>query len=142
MDYLIKYSRLEQFHVKHLGQIGAGSTVEIFGYQRKSHIARPRWAQNPEQVATAEVCGDSLLDEDIRNGDKLVCKIIFDKSEVIEGKLIVAKLPTGRSVVKRIYFKKDKIILRSSNKNYKDLVFHRDDIEIEAIVKELIRKLD
>lgn len=142
MNHLKNYARSEKFHVKHLGQIAAGSAVEIFGYARKSLITRPRWAQKPEQVATAEVCGDSLADEDIRNGDRLVCKIIFDKSEVIEGKLVVAKLPTGRSVVKRIYFKNDKIVLRSSNEKYKDLIFDRDDIEIEAIVKELIRSLE
>lgn len=142
MNSLTNFAHSEKWQVKHIGQIGAGSTVDIFGYPRKSYIARPQWAQKPEQVATAEVCGDSLLDEDIRNGDKLVCKIIFDKSEVAAGKLVVAKLPTGLSVIKRIYFDKNKIILRSSNSKYKDLVYDKNDIEIEAIVKELIRKLD
>ncbi len=142
MEYLTNYIRSEKIEVKHLGQIAAGSTVEIFGYARKSLITRPRWAQKAEQVATAEVCGDSLADEDIRDGDRLVCKIIFDKSEVVAGKLVVAKLPSGGSVVKRIYFNKDKIILRSSNQKYKDLIFHKDDVEIEAIVKELIRSLE
>lgn len=142
MQLLRNYTRKEQFYVKHFGQIGAGSTVEIFGYQRKSLIPRPQWARKSEEVATAEVCGDSLLDEDIRNGDKLICKIIFDKLEVVSGKLVVAKLPTGQSVVKRIYFEQNKIILRSSNSRYKDLVFHKNDIEIEAIVKGLIRNLE
>lgn len=142
MDLLHNFSRREQWSVRHLGQIGAGSTVDIFSFSRKSIIPRPRWAQKTEDVATAEVCGDSLLEEDIRDGDKLICKMIFDKSEVTAGKLVVARLPTGRSVVKRIHFDNDKIILRSSNSKYKDMIFDKNDIEIEAIVKELIRNLE
>lgn len=142
MDSLRNFTHREQWGVKHLGQIGAGSAVDIFSFSRKSLIARPIWAHKPEEVATAEVCGDSLLDEDIRDGDKLICKMIFDKWEVVSGKLVVAKLPTGRSVVKRIYFEKNKIILRSSNSKYKDLVYDKNDIEIEAIVKGLIRNLE
>jgi SOS-response transcriptional repressor LexA len=72
----------------------------------------------------------------------LVVKLIFQAAEIRNGKLVIAQLPTGRSVVKRIYFEKDSVILRSSNSRYKDMIFDKDQILVEGIVKELKRKLD
>lgn len=94
------------------------------------------------EVATAEVCGDSLIDEGIFDGDKLICKVIFDASEIRPGRLVVVRIPTGRSVVKRIFFDGENVLLRSANPAYEDMVFEKDSIQVEGIVKELSRKLD
>lgn len=126
----------------HFGQVGAGTTVELFEHPRAQLILRPQWVRNYNEVGTATVCGDSLQGEGIFDGDVLIVKLMIQPAEVRNGKLVIAQLPTGRSVVKRIYFEKDKVILRSSNSRYKDMVFDRDQIVVEGIVKELKRKLD
>lgn len=136
-----KLRHLDEVEVRFLGQVGAGSTVELADYLRRTTIPKPKWAESANYVATAQVCGDSLADEGIFDGDMLTCKVIFERQEITEGRLVVAKLPTGRSVVKRIFFSGENVILRSSNPGYRDMVFHRDDVEVEGIVKELIRKL-
>lgn len=128
--------------MQHFGQVGAGSAVDFFDHPRSSLILRPQWVRDFREIATAEVCGNSLADEGIFDGDRLVCKIVFDAAELRPGKLVVVRIPTGRSVVKRIFFDEYRIILRSSNAAYEDMIFERDDIVVEGIVKELVRKLD
>jgi len=81
--------------------------------------------------------GDGILD-----GDTLVVKRVIHAGEIKNGKLVIAVLPTGRCVAKRIYFEGDQIVLRSSNSRYKDLIFGPDEITVEGIVKELKRHLD
>lgn len=128
--------------VDHLGHVGAGTTVDMFDHPRASLILRPQWVRDFREVATVEVSGDSLKDEGIFDGDKLVCKRIFDAPEIRSGRLVVACLPTGRCVVKRIYFEGNQIILRSANPAYADMIFGPDEIRVDGIVKELVRKLD
>lgn len=127
--------------VEHFGEVGAGSTVELFDHPRAQLILRPQWVRDFNQVGTVTVSGDSLSGEGILDGDILVCKRVIEEGEIRDGKLVVAVLPTGRAVVKRIYFEDDNVILRSSNKRYKDMVFDRDMVRVDAIVKELKREV-
>lgn len=127
--------------VEHFGEVGAGSTVELFDHPRAQLILRPQWVRDFNQVGTVTVSGDSLSGEGILDGDILVCKRVIEEGEIRDGKLVVAVLPTGRAVVKRIYFEDDYVILRSSNKRYKDMVFERDMVRVDAIVKELKREV-
>lgn len=127
--------------VDHLGQVGAGTTVEIFDHPRSSLILRPQWVRDFKEVGTVEVCGDSLSGDGIWDGDRLTVKRIFDASEIRQGSMVVAWLPEGRSVVKRIFFEGDNVVLRSSNSSYKDMVFGPNEIRVDAIVKELVRSV-
>jgi DNA polymerase V len=128
--------------VQHFGQVGAGTTVELFEHPRAQLILRPQWCRDYNQIGTVTVSGDSLKDEGIFDGDVLIVKRAFEAAEIRSGRLVIAYLPTGRSVVKRIYFEGESIVLRSSNPKYKDQVFGRDEIRVDGIVKELKRDLD
>lgn len=127
--------------VDHLGQVGAGTTVEIFDHPRSSLILRPQWVRDFKEVGTVEVCGDSLSGDGIWDGDRLTVKRIFDEAEIRQGCMVVACLPEGRSVVKRIFFEGETVILRSSNEAYVDMVFGPNEVRVDAIVKELVRKV-
>lgn len=140
---MIKSPKWQQtIEVDHFGQVGAGTTVEFFEHPRSQLILRPQWVRDFKEVGTVTVSGDSLSDEGIVDGDILIVRRIFDHADVKSGKLVIAFLPTGRSVVKRIFFEGDQIILRSSNSKYKDMIFGPDEIRVDGIVKELKRKLD
>lgn len=132
----------QTIEVEHFGQVGAGTTVELFEHPRAQLILRPQWVRDFKQVGTVTVCGDSLSGEGILDGDILICKRVIESGEIKPGKLVVAVLPTGRCVVKRIYFEEGKVILRSSNRRYKDMIFDEDVIRVDAIVKELKREVD
>ncbi len=131
------FSHRQTIEVEHFGHVGAGSTVELFDHPRAQLILRPQWVRDFREVGTVTVSGDSLADEGIQDGDVLVVKRVIQASEIKNGKLVIAVVPSGRCVVKRIYFEGDKIILRSANSNYPDMVFGEDELTIEGIVKGL-----
>lgn len=134
------FRTLEKVELKHVGQIGAGKTVDFLEHVEKRLVPRPAWAARLDDVMTAEVSGDSLIDEHIVEGDLLICEKVYDISQITQGELVLVRLPEGGNLVKWLYFEKDKIILRSSNRKYRDLVFDRDSgLQIEAIVQEVIR---
>lgn len=136
------FSHKQVIEVEHLGFVGAATTVEFYEHPRSQLILRPQWVRDFKEVGTVTVEGDSLIDEKIEHGDVLIVKRVFDAAEIKPGKLIVAYLPTGRSVVKRIHFDGDKIILRSANPKYKDMVFGPNEIRVDGIVKNLTRAMD
>lgn len=140
-DELRHFKHMQTVEVDHLGFVGAGTAIEFFEHPRTQLILRPQWVRDFKEVGTVTVSGDSLKDEDIKDGDVLVVKRIFEAAEIKSGKLVVVLLPTGRSVVKRIYFEGDQIILRSSNRRYKDMIFGQDELVVEGIVKHLTREM-
>lgn len=139
---------LEQFEwqqvieVEHFGQVGAGTTVDLFDHPRAQLILRPQWVRDFNEVGTVSVSGDSLKNEGILDGDTLIVKRVIHAGEIKNGKLVIALITGGRCVVKRIYFEADKVILRSANAKYPDMEFEEDEISVEGIVKELKRRLD
>ncbi len=141
-DELRQFSHKQQIEVEHLGHVAAGTTVEFFDHPRSQLILRPQWVRDFKEVGTVTVSGDSLVDEGIFDGDILIVKRIFDAADIRTGKLVIAYLPTGRSVVKRIYFEGENVVLRSANARYKDLVFGQNEIRVDGIVKELKRVVE
>lgn len=83
----------------------------------------------------ATVTRDSLADKGIFDGDRLVCKSVFDGVELRSGKLVVMRTPTGRIVVNRIFFYEYRVIIRSSDSAYEEMVFDLVDIVVEGTVK-------
>jgi SOS-response transcriptional repressor LexA len=121
--------------VNHYGQTGAGKVVEFIP-RGKTQIY---WNNSTDEIqikgiATLDVCGDSLIDVGINNGDELIVQTKFDKNEVKNGKLVVALLPCTGLVVKFFYRFDHKIVLRSANPKYEDLIYDEDLIQIKAIV--------
>ncbi len=116
--------------------------VEIFDHPRAQLILRPQWVRDFREVGTVTVSGDSMRGEGIFDGDILIVQRIVNEGEIRSGRLVIAQLPGGRSVVKRIYFEAGKIVLRSANPKFKDMIFEPDQVTVEGIVRELKRRLD
>lgn len=131
----------QSIEVQHLGHVGAGSAINFFDHPRSQLILRPQWVRDFKQVGTVTVSGDSGKHDGILDGDVLIVKLQFERSEIKDGRLVIAYLPTGGSVMKRIYFEGNQIILRSSNPEYQDMIFGPDEIRVDGIVMELKREL-
>lgn len=131
----------QTIEVEHLGHVGAATTVEYFEHPRTQLILRPQWVRDFKEVGTVTVQGSSMEGDGILDGDVLIVKRVFETAEIRNGKLVIVLLPTGRNVVKRIYIEDDKIVLRSSNARYKDMIFGHDELRIDGIVMELVRKM-
>ncbi|HQU82967.1 MAG TPA: S24 family peptidase [Pyrinomonadaceae bacterium] len=126
--------KAKTFFVDDFGQSGAGKVVDFISRGRKKIY----WT-NPDEIqikgiATMTVNGDSLIDVGINDGDELIIQTRFERSEIKNGKLVIAQLPCTGNVVKFFYRFDGKIVLRSANPKYEDLIYDEDLVVIKAIV--------
>jgi SOS-response transcriptional repressor LexA len=137
---LTDWKRVKTVRLIDYGQVGAGKIIDFIP-RGKSSVSIPQ-SQKTEGLVTVTVSGDSLRDLGIADGDRLICQTKFEKSEVKNGKLVVAQLPCLGLVVKFFFQFENKIILRSANPRYEDLIYDGDLVEIKAIVIQSVKNWD
>jgi len=137
---LTDWKRAKTVKLYDFGQVGAGKIIEFIP-RGKRRVIVPR-SQKTDGLVTVSVCGDSLRDLGITDGDRLICQTKFEKTEVKNGRLVVAQLPCLGLVVKFFFQFENKIILRSANPRYEDLIYDADLVEIKAIVLQSVKNWD
>ena len=137
---LTDWKRAKSVNLIDYGQVGAGKIIDFIP-RGKRRVNVPQ-SQKTEGLVTVSVCGDSLRDLGIADGDRLICQTKFEKSEVKNGKLVVAQLPCLGLIVKFFFQFENKIILRSANPRYEDLIYDADLVEIKAIVIQSVKNWD
>lgn len=136
------FARSFRERISDAGQIGAGRSVDFLPNSKKVWVTRPAAARANDNLIRVVVCGDSLVNDDIRNGDYLICRTNFDFSEIRNGSYVVAKLPSGELTIKKFYLNLNQTVtLRAANSRYQDQTFEPDEIEIQAVALELSRSL-
>ena len=89
-----------------------------------------------DDIFALEVTGDSMINEDIRQGDYVICR----RSRIADdGQLVVAIVDDENATLKRFYRDKARARLQPANDDY--LPIYTDNCRIEAIVIGLLRKL-
>lgn len=84
-----------------------------------------------------KVKGDSMIDDHIKEGDILLCKL---QPTAKNGDIVVAVVD-GEATVKRYYREKDRVRLQPANKKYKP-IYLQEDFIINGVVKGVIRYSD
>lgn len=88
-----------------------------------------------DDIFALEVRGDSMVNEDVREGDYVICR----RCNVAEdGQLVVAIVDNENATLKRFYKDKNRARLQPANDNYQPI--YSDNCRIEAIVIGLVRK--
>lgn len=88
-----------------------------------------------DDIFALEVAGDSMIDEDIRQGDYVICR----RSRIAEdGQLVIAIVDEENATLKRFYKEKGRARLQPANDDYQPI--YTDNCRIEAVVIGLIRK--
>jgi repressor LexA len=89
-----------------------------------------------DDIFALEVTGDSMINEDIRQGDYVICR----RSRIAEdGQLVVAIVDDQNATLKRFYRDINRARLQPANDDYQPI--YTDKCRIEAIVIGLVRKL-
>lgn len=132
---LTNWKQAKAISVPNFGQAAAGKVVDFLPRGRKKIY----WSGETDEIkikgiATMTVSGDSLVDVGISDGDELLIQTKFEKDDVKNGKLVVALLPCTGIVIKFFYRFGNKVVLRSANPNYDDLIYDEDLIVIKAVV--------
>jgi len=86
-------------------------------------------------IFALEVKGDSMINEDIRQGDYVICR---RSSAAHNGQLVVAIVDEENATLKRFYKEKTRARLQPANDDYEPI--YSDNCRIEAVVIGLVRK--
>lgn len=116
------------------GRVAAGVPVEAV--ENVEPLSLTSAFGSGDDIFALEVTGDSMIDEDIRQGDYIICR----RSRVADdGQLVVAIVDDQNATLKRFYREKDHARLQPANDDYQPI--YTDNCRIEAIVIGLLRKL-
>jgi repressor LexA len=114
-------------HVQHL--------VEK-GWLRKSWN-RSRSVEPVERESfVLRVRGDSMIDEQIRDGDHVV---VERRHEARNGETVVARVRGTETTLKKFFRRGGKVVLEPANQALRPIELPAADVEIEGIVRGLLR---
>lgn len=117
-----------------IGTVTAGAPIlAVENYE--DFYAFPPDQFKGEQLFMLRVHGDSMIEADIQDGDKIVVR---QQSSAENGEIVVALIDDS-STVKRFFKRDGKIILHPENPRLSDIVL--DDVQILGKVIGLVRNL-
>ena len=116
-----------------LGRIAAGRPIEAVETPDTIDLEEVFASHSPVGILT--VVGDSMIDEQIRDGDWVVYE---QRSNPRNGDTVVALLE-DETTLKKFYKEKNRIRLQPANERYKPIYVR--DVEIQGVVTGVIRRL-
>jgi len=117
-----------------LGKVAAGLPIEAI--EDRAHLSLSSYFASGDDIFALEVAGDSMVDDDIRSGDYVICR----RSCVADdGRLVIAIVDDENATLKRFYKEKSRIRLQPANNDYDPI--YSDNCRIDAVVVGLVRKL-
>jgi repressor LexA len=137
-DLQYVFSDNDTIRVPIIGEVKAGYDLladqNIIGYEYV-----PKSMLNGGEYFYLKVTGDSMIDASISDGDLI---LVRRQPAVDEGQIAVILLDNNEITIKRIYYQKgDLVILRSENSKYPPRLFKFEDIKIQGLVKQIIKKV-
>lgn len=117
------------------GRIAAGYPVEAF--EDTETIDLETLFTRPGNVYVLQVRGDSMIDEQIRDGDYVV---VEDRKNPRNGETVVAYLERGEATLKRFYRQGKKVRLEPANAAFQPIVVDGREVDIQGIVIGVVRR--
>jgi repressor LexA len=118
-----------------LGFIAAGLPIEPYTDPNASMSIPPTFASDTKRVFVLQVRGESMIDEQIRDGDYVVCQ---QTTNANNGEIVVAMLDNGMATLKRFFKEATRIRLEPANAKMSPIFVK--NVRIQGKVVGLIRK--
>ena len=125
----------DEFEIPLLGVVAAGQPIEAILSQETLSV--PPDMIGSGRLFALRVRGDSMIGEQIREGDFIVCE---SRQTATNGQTVVALVDGSDATVKKFYKERDNIRLEPANPKYKPIVVKADRVTIQGVVRGLIRK--
>lgn len=120
-----------------LGNVAAGLPIEAIE-QRESLSVPADMIRKGRDNFVLRVEGDSMIDEQIRDGDYIV---VTSQATAEEGEMVVALVGGDSATVKKLYRDgPDRIRLQPANPEVEPIVANARDVAIQGVVVGVIRK--
>ena len=118
-----------------LGKIAAGLPIEAIS-DNTNYIELPETLLKKGEYFILNVEGDSMIEAGIFDGDQVVIRKANDANN---GEIVVALIDNNEATLKRIFKRGQQVALRPENSNYKTVIYGPDRIQIQGVLKHLIR---
>jgi repressor LexA len=119
-----------------LGRVAAGTPIEAV--QSTETIFVPEDMVGRRDTYVLQVKGDSMIDEQIRDGDYV---IVEDRQTARDGEMVVALLEGENVTLKKLYREKDgRIRLQPANAALKPLFVDSRAVRIQGVVIGVLRR--
>ena len=119
-----------------LGVVAAGAPIEAIEVEER--IAVPReLVRKPDTSFVLRVRGDSMIDEQIRDGDYV---IVERRSDARDGDTVVAVLRGEEATLKKFQRRGAAVRLVPANSRMKPIEVPARDVEVRGIVRGLMRR--
>lgn len=118
-----------------LGKIAAGLPIEAIS-ENTNYIELPETLLKKGEYFILNVEGDSMIEAGIFDGDQVVIRKAKDANN---GEIVVALIDNNEATLKRIFKRGQQVALQPENSNYKTVIYGPDRIQIQGVLKHLIR---
>ncbi len=119
-----------------LGYVAAGAPIEAIATTET--IAVPEdLAGRRQDTYVLRVRGDSMIDEQIRDGDFV---IVEDRKSADNGEMVIALVGGSDVTLKKFYRENGRIRLQPANPAMQPLVIAADQVQIQGVVVGVMRK--
>lgn len=120
-----------------VGTVAAGKPLMV--YENEEYIEVPEEMLGGGENVALKIKGDSMVESGIFDGDVVIVK----RQGTAENGQIVIALVDGEATIKRIYFHRDQIELRSANPSVPPIfVTEKQDFHIYGVLVGLYRKFN
>ena len=122
-----------------LGTVAAGLPIEAI--EDEGAIERisvpPEMVARPGETYVLQVRGESMIDEQIRDGDLIV---VESRKQARNGDTVVALVRGTEATLKRFYKRGDRVRLVPANSEMDPIEVHARDVEIRGVLRGLLRR--
>jgi len=120
-----------------LGFVAAGKPIEAIPMNEVISVP-PDMVARKGKTYVLQVRGDSMIDEQIRDGDYV---IVEDRQTAENGEVVIALIDKEETTLKKFYREKNGIIrLQPANPNMKPFSMPSERVKIQGIVIGILRK--
>jgi len=119
-----------------LGVVAAGQPIESVEVPESIDVPRELVPRRGESYVL-RVRGDSMIDEQIRDGDYVV---IESRSQARNGETVVALIRGVETTLKKLQRRGRKVILQPANPEMKPLEVPAGQVQIQGVVRGLLRR--
>jgi repressor LexA len=119
-----------------LGVVAAGAPIEPIEVEERITVPADL-VRRPDACFALRVRGDSMIDEQIRDGDLVV---VERRSEARDGDTVVAVLRGEEATLKRFQRRGATVRLVPANARMKPIEAPARDVEIRGVVRALVRR--
>lgn len=118
-----------------LGYVAAGAPIEAIASAES--IAVPEDLVGKRDTYVLRVRGDSMIDEQIRDGDFV---IVEDRKTADNGEMVIALLRGSDVTLKKFYRENGRVRLQPANPAMQPLIVDAQQVQIQGVVIGVMRK--